>query len=222
MSSPSRAAHRFLLVSVAQDNAPTHVPFHQATRIPPPTCSTVGIAPWLTSGYREAGLEIDKGDETLAVREDGRPVSNTVYHAIVRDLTRVSDAIGRGFQCTRSQLEMRVSERDELAYPWYTSEEGHLCRLQLQQPGDRTPPVIGIEAGCNVGKSYAVHHELIRPMLLDNPSLPMLHFSVRITHADDLYQTCLEHYVEPRCVPFWSPRSQRFRWPDECPPSVVA
>jgi hypothetical protein len=208
MSSPSRAAHHFLLVSVAQDNAPTHVPFHQATRIPPPTCSTDGIPPWLARGYREAEWEIDETDKTLAVRQDGRPVSNTVYHAIVRDVTRVSNALGGELQCKKSQLEMRVSEHDGRAYPRYTSEEGHQCFLQLQvQHGDRTPPVIGIEAGCNVGKSFAVHHELIRPMLLNNPSLPMLHFSVRITHADDLYQTCLEHYVEPRCVPFRSPRS---------------
>ena len=35
----------------------------------------------------------------------------------------------------------------------------------------------------------------IRPKLLEDPSLPMLHLSVRITHADDLFQTCREYYV---------------------------
>ena len=33
-------------------------------------------------------------------------------------------------------------------------------------------------------------------MLLAKPDMAMLHFSVRITHADDLYQTCLKHYVD--------------------------
>ena len=43
---------------------------------------------------------------------------------------------------------------------------------------------------------------LIRRKLLDGygeygpGELPMLHFSVRITHADDLYLTCVEHYVD--------------------------
>eukprot|EP00966_Prymnesium_polylepis_P336695 7391705-Prymnesium_polylepis.2 len=33
-------------------------------------------------------------------------------------------------------------------------------------------------------------------MLLAKADTAMLHFSVRITHANDLYQTCLEHYVD--------------------------
>ena len=71
--------------------------------------------------------------------------------------------------------------------------------------------VLAFEAGCNVGKSYAVHRELIRPMLMADPGMPMLHFSVRITHANDLYQTCIEHYVDNAGQPIQGMKLELYR-----------
>lgn len=226
----------------SDDDVPAHVPFHEALRILPPKCSVGGMDPRLTEGTSDdstgGALYEDEEDPTLAVRRDGRPVSNTVSFAVVSD-ARVSDAIGRNLPCIEKRLEVYVSEEDGKAYSRHVQHEG-TCRIELtDHPAGGLAPVLAIEvrsdrprfrparkavtplaanpvhpltspltfvyshplcqkpqAGCNVGKSYAVHHELIRPMLLAKPDMAMLHFSVRITHADDLYQTCLEHYVD--------------------------
>ena len=58
------------------------------------------------------------------------------------------------------------------------------------------PPVVAIEADCNLGKSYATFVGMILPRLKDNPNLPMLFFSVRITHAYDLYETLLKYFKD--------------------------
>ena len=169
-----------------------HEPFHKAVPIRPPPCSTSGLAPHLTRGI-ERHLEHDDsdGDGTRCVRSDGVAVSTSVWHAVVSDAERVSDVFGRSLDCTMRTLEMHVGD-DGKAYPKEVCVDGERCRLQLVE--GRT---LAIEAGCGMGKTYAVHHLLIRPLLLHEPSTPMLLLSVRITHADDMHQTCMEHYVEP-------------------------
>lgn len=58
------------------------------------------------------------------------------------------------------------------------------------------PPVLACEADCNLGKSFAIFCEMIRPLLRANPKLPMLFFSVRITHAYDLFATLQRYFVD--------------------------
>ena len=105
---------------------------------------------------------VDETDETLAVRKDGRPVSTTTYHAVLPDAARVSDVLGRGLPCSRNRLELLEAE-DGLFHPRLVQEAGTTCRVELApwRAGDPMPAVLCVEAGCNVGKSYAVHHELI-------------------------------------------------------------
>ena len=188
---------------MADEDAPVppHVPFHVAVRVPPPACATLGLPPRLTEGTESAEGEPDEDDPTLVHRVDGRPASTTTWHAVVPDATTVSDALGRDLPCVRRQYELRIVPSGPRATRETVEprliESNATCRLELAdwRRGDAMPPVLAVEAGCNAGKSYAVHRELIRPKLLEDPTLPMLHLSVRITHADDLYQTCLEHYT---------------------------
>ena len=49
--------------------------------------------------------------------------------------------------------------------------------------------ILAIEGDCNIGKSFAVLEKLLRPILEQNPRTPLLFWSVRITHALDLYET---------------------------------
>ena len=109
-------------------------------------------------------------------RPDGT-VFNTVHHVVVNDNVTVSDLIGQPSPAKDGTVV--------------------ILRLADWQPGQPIPPtpILVIEADCNRGKSHAVHAGMIRPMLLANPHLPMLHVSVRVTHAYDLYETVKKHYV---------------------------
>ena len=107
-------------------------------------------------------------------RPDGT-VFNRVHHVVVNADVTVSDLIGQPLQAN-----------DGTAV---------ILGVTAWQPGQPMPSTIVIEADCNRGKSHAVHYGMIRPLLLDNPTLPMLHISVRVTHAHDLYETVKKHYV---------------------------
>ena len=112
-------------------------------------------------------------------RPDGT-VFNVVRRVQVDEDVTVSDLIGRQLQAQRGTVVLGLA-------PW--------------QPGQPMPPVNVIEADCNRGKSYAVHHGMIRPLLLANPCLPMLHVSVRISHAYDLFETVKKYYVTDDGLP---------------------
>ena len=109
-------------------------------------------------------------------RSDG--TLNKVRHIHLRVNQRVSDLIGQTFQTTKG--------------------EAVVVGFTEWQYGQPMPPILAIEADCNRGKSYAVHYKLLRERILAKnwPEMPMLHVSVRITHAMDLHKTCLKYYVE--------------------------
>ena len=169
------------------------------------------MPPRLTEGTESAEGEPDEDDPTLVHRVDGRPASTTTWHAVVSGVARVSDVLDRDLPCVRRQYELRIVPSGPRATRETVEprliESNVTCRLELADwrrsdavpPVLAMPPVLAVEAGCNMGcnagKSHAVHRELIRPKLLEDSALPMLHLSVRITHADDLYQTCLENYT---------------------------
>jgi len=111
-----------------------------------------------------------------APRPDGT-VFNTVRHVVVNDDVTVTDLIGRQLPVQGAAGTVAV------------------LGLAAWQPGQPMPPVLVIEADCNRGKSHAVHTGMIRSLLLANPHLPMLHVSVRVTHAYDLHETVKKHYV---------------------------
>ena len=111
-----------------------------------------------------------------APRPDGT-VFNTVRHVVVNDDVTVTDLIGRQLPVQGAAGTVAV------------------LGLAAWQPGQPMPPVLVIEADCNRGKSHAVHTGMIRSSLLANPHLPMLHVSVRVTHAYDLHETVKKHYV---------------------------
>lgn len=130
------------------DDVPAHVPFHEALRILPPKCSVGGMDPRLTEGTGDVGtggaLYEDEDDPTLIVRQDGRPLSNTVSFAVVSD-ARVSDAIGRDLPCIEKRLEVYVSEEDGKAYSRQVQQEG-TCRIELADPPvGGLAPVLAIE-----------------------------------------------------------------------------
>jgi hypothetical protein len=114
---------------------------------------------------------------------------NDVKHVVIDDATRVSDVVGQ----TRTS----------------TKGEPVLLDLPPWQHGQAMPPILAIEADCNLGKSYAVFHEMMRPRLLANPELPMLFFSVRITHAYDLYGTLQRYFVDDEGEPIDAGYSSR-------------
>ena len=109
-------------------------------------------------------------------RADGT-VFNTVRHVVVNADVTVSDLIGQQLPVQGAAGTVAV------------------LGLAAWQPGQPMPPIIVIEADCNRGKSHAVHRRMIRALLLANPRLPMLHVSVRVTHAYDLFETVKKHYV---------------------------
>jgi len=118
----------------------------------------------------------------VAVARPDGTVFNTVHRVRVDDGVTVSDLIGQQRQATDGTTVVVLG-------------------LAAWQPGQPMPPVVVIEADCNRGKSYAVHRRMIRQLLLANPRLPMLHISVRITHAYDLFETVKKHYVTDAGVP---------------------
>ena len=110
-----------------------------------------------------------------APRADGSDM-NDVTCVRIYDATRVSDVYD----------QTRPSTKDELVS----------LRMADWQPGQAMPPIVAVEADCNLGKSHWAFVKCIRPMLLANPKLPMLFFSVRITHAYDLSGTLRNYFVD--------------------------
>lgn len=99
---------------------------------------------------------------------------NVVKHVVVDDASRISDVIGQ----------------------WRRSVNGEQVFIGLQpwQPGQPMPPILDVESDCNSGKSHGVFFKMIRELLLNDPTIPLLFFSVRITHAYDLFETLTQRY----------------------------